>query len=435
MITLDSAPSWILVLTALYIALFFGLVIGVVVIWPPAPAVPWIEVTPPSVTIAPGLTQQFDASIWHERDQSVSWSATDGLITPTGLFTAPSAAPANNGGIVITATSNADKNLTRSALVLINSPGLAVQPNITSLGPSETKSFKVVQTANAAAGAAAPAGGAAAALDWQASDSTLKMQRNADGTRVDLQAPAQFGNRSRVIITVRDKGNPLRQASAVVYLSHNQPALAQDLSQDELVRDKCLLLLVMLMGGLGALLSASRSLANFVGNNAFIPRWTLFYMVRPTFGAGLALVVFFGYRIGAISGVKGAAPADPFTAAFVAGMVGLFADTVLQKLKDVITALFPTQDERKDKLVAPTAAAPVIDSVESSAANKKMTVKGKNFASGAKVTVNGNDRATTFVSAVELSVVLDVADTGDVKVIVTNPDKHASSEFSTKIGP
>jgi hypothetical protein len=77
---------------------------------------------------------------------------------------------------------------------------------------------------------------------------------------------------------------------------------------------------------------ASRSLANFVGNDAFVPRWSLFYVFRPTFGAGLALLVFFGYRIGAVAGVKGAAPADPFAATFVAGMVGLFADTVMQKL-------------------------------------------------------------------------------------------------------
>jgi IPT/TIG domain/Bacterial Ig-like domain (group 2) len=433
-VMLDSAPTWVLVLTALYLTLFFALIIGVVTIWPPTPAVPFIDITPPSVTIAPGLTQQFDTSVWHARDQSVTWSVTDGLITPTGLFTATEV-PAS-GRAVITATSNADKNLTRSALVLIGSPGLAVQPDLATLGPSETKSFRAVQAANAGAppGGTPPAA-TANTLVWRASESDVTVKPNMDGTNVEVQAPAQFDTGKPVILTVLDKANPARQASAIVYLSNAPESLAPDLSHEDLVRDKGLLILCILMGGLGALLGASRSLGNFVGNDSFVPTWTLFYIFRPTFGAGLALLVFFGYRIGAITGVKGAAAADSFTAAFVAGMVGLFADTVLQKLKDVVTALFPTQDDRKDKVVETAPVAPVIELVESTAASQKMTVKGKNFVTGAQVTINGSDRPTTFVSPVELTVVLDAADTGDVKVVVTNPDKHASPEFPTKIGP
>jgi hypothetical protein len=337
---------------------------------------------------------------------------------------------------VITATSNADKTLTRSALVLIGSPGLGIQPNLWTLGPSETKQFTVLQAANATPGAGTPPPASppppAPSLVWLTSDSVINLKPNPDGTRVDVQAPTQFEPGKTVILTVQDKANPGRQASAVLYLSKN-PALAQDLSHEDLVRDKGLLILCILMGGLGALLGASRSLGNFVGNDAFVPSWTLFYVFRPTFGAGLALLVFFGYRIGAITGVKGASVADAFAAAFVSGMVGLFADTVLQKLKDVITALFPTQDDRKDKVVAPPVA-PVIERVDSSAAGHTMTVAGKNFATGAKVTINGQERPTTFVSAVELTVVLDAADTGVVNVVVTNPDKKASPGFPHQIG-
>jgi hypothetical protein len=436
-ITLDCAPFRIFVLTGLYVFLFFALTISVVTLWPPAPAVPYIDITPPSVTVAPGLTQQFDISVWHARDQSVTWSATDGLMTPTGLFTAPQVS--GSGRAVITATSNADKSMTRTALVLIGSPGLAIQPNRFTLGPGGAKQFTALQAANAASPAvtpppaSAPAAPTAPTLSWISSDPGISLKPNADGTQVEVDAPAQFDAGKTVILTVQDKANPARQASAVVYLSKD-PALAEDLSHEDLIRDKGLLIICILMGGLGALLGASRSLGNFVGNDTFVPSWTLFYVFRPTFGAGLALLVFFGYRIGAITGVKGATVADAFAAAFVSGMVGLFADTVLQKLKDVITALFPTQDDRKDKVAAATVA-PVIERVDASAASRTMTVTGKNFVTGAKVTINGQERPTTFVSAIELTVVLDAADTGVVKVIVTNPDKSASPEFSSQVGP
>jgi hypothetical protein len=206
-----------------------------------------------------------------------------------------------------------------------------------------------------------------------------------------------------------------------------------DLAATELLRDTNLLVLVILMGALGALLGASRSLANFVGNGAFIPRWSLFYLFRPTFGAGLALLVFFGYRIGAVTGVKSTGPADPFAATFVAGMVGLFADTVLQKLKDLITALFPSHDERTDK-VTPPAHTPAIASADGSRATGKMTIRGSSFVTGATVTFDMNPRATAFVSPNELTVTLDPTDqVGRVKVVVTNPDKGASAAFEGTI--
>ncbi len=104
------------------------------------------------------------------------------------------------------------------------------------------------------------------------------------------------------------------------------------------------------MGALGALLGAMRSFVNFVGSRSFVPSWSFYYLSRPVFGAALALIVFFAYRIGAVSGLKSASPADAITAAFVAGLVGLFADTFLQKLKELVTQLFRPEDPRPDKL-------------------------------------------------------------------------------------
>jgi len=434
-ITLVSTPAWIAALTVFYVALFLALVIGVFVVWPPAPAVPWVELSPPMVTIAPGYAQQFEARVWNARDQGVTWSVTDGLITPSGLFTAPSA----GNRVLLTVTSSVDSNLKQSGVVLLNAHGLSVWPTTATLGPGLKTSFKAVvpyqSVPNASVAQNNESGPKPAVtgsdFEWTASDLSLRLNPGADGT-VEVEAPKQVTSLKRVLVIVIDKTDRTRQAGALLYLAPREIPLGEDVSEAELLRDKGLLKLVLLMGALGALLGASRSFGNFVGNDAFVPTWTIFYLFRPTFGAGLGLLVFFGYRIGAVAGFKGAAPADPFAATFVAGMVGLFADTVLQKLKDLVSALFPTQDERKDKVAA--SVSPVIQSAEASEKNKKMTIRGRNFAAGASVIVNGKARTVTFISSNELAVVLEDSDkAGDVKVVVTNPDKQASAEFAARI--
>jgi hypothetical protein len=63
-----------------------------------------------------------------------------------------------------------------------------------------------------------------------------------------------------------------------------------------------------------------------------------------------------------------------------------------------------------------------------------MTIKGQSFVKGAGVTLNGQGRNVTFVDETTLHVALTDADKiGSVKVIVTNPDKHASPAFDGEI--
>jgi hypothetical protein len=82
---------------------------------PPPPT--QLTVTPQTVTLAPGGTVQFSASINGTATQAVTWSADGGTITPDGLYTA-GAAP---GTYVVTATSDADPSLSGSASVTIES--------------------------------------------------------------------------------------------------------------------------------------------------------------------------------------------------------------------------------------------------------------------------------------------------------------------------
>ena len=317
-------------------------------------------------------------------------------------------------------TSVADHNLTQSALILLNPKGLTVLPTSATL--SAKGSALYFRRWNTAA--------TGSKFDWTVSDSIAQVLPKANGN-VEIKTTTQITVPKRVIVTAIDQADRTRQAGALLYLL----PIEGPVEENDQTRDRRLLELVILMGALGALLGASRSLGNFVGNGAFYPRWSLFYLFRPTFGAKLALLVFFGYRIGAVTGVKEHGTGrSRLAATFVAGMVGLFADTVLQKLKDLVTALFPSHDERTDKVTS-TVQAPAIESADGSKTTGKMTIKGANFLSGAIVTFDTKARATTFVNPNELTATLDPSDqAGKVNVIVTNPDKGASSAFEGTIG-
>jgi hypothetical protein len=225
----------------------------------------------------------------------------------------------------------------------------------------------------------------------------------------------------RAVITAAEPGSD-RRAAAVVLLSQS-------------TRETPLTFLVLAMGALGALLGAMRSFVNFVGSRSFVPSWSLYYFSRPVFGAGLALIVFFGYRIGTVNSLKSTSPTDPFAAAFVAGIVGLFADTVLQKLKELVTQLFRPEDPRSDKLSpAPAATPPAISAL--AVKDGMLTITGERFTAGATVSINGVTVPTAFLSATQITVTLpaDLAKQGSaLNVAVTNPDGATSPARSVAI--
>jgi hypothetical protein len=82
-----------------------------------------VTVDPPAVTLDPGGTQQFAANVTGTQDPRVTWTATGGSITMTGLFTA-GAAP---GTGTVRATSVVDPNAFGDAIVTVRA---AVQSNV-----------------------------------------------------------------------------------------------------------------------------------------------------------------------------------------------------------------------------------------------------------------------------------------------------------------
>ena len=322
-ISLSSAGFWITVLSVLWPVPALALMAAVFAVWPPPLPAVSAEIYPPVVTLAPGASQQFAAAIWNLRDQNVTWSASDGMITPAGLFTAPKQSA---GRIIVTAVSKADSSAAATALVL---PGesMALAPSSVQLGPSQTADLNA-------------AGHRTEALEWFVTPPGVITMKDGH-----VSAPPRIPAPVRVVVTAKDSLDPLRQASAVVLVS------ADRTGPEEIPggRDRSVIALVLVVGALGAFLGASRSFANFVGNRSFRPSWAVFYLFRPVFGSGLALLIWFGCRMGAVPGFTSSA-GEPFGTAFLAGVTGLFADTVLGKLKEVISAMFPSREPHLDRM-------------------------------------------------------------------------------------
>jgi hypothetical protein len=104
-----------------------------------------LAITPASVLLAPSATQQFTAPVEGFSNSSVNWSvdgiaggnSSVGMISATGLYTAPTA----TGGHTITAASAADTSVTANAAVTVTT--ISVSPATAMLMGNQQQQFTV----------------------------------------------------------------------------------------------------------------------------------------------------------------------------------------------------------------------------------------------------------------------------------------------------
>ena len=77
-----------------------------------------VTISPTSASMLTGGTQQFSATVSGSNNTAVTWSATGGTVSASGLFTAPSTA----GTYTITATSTANTPSSDSSTVIVSAP-------------------------------------------------------------------------------------------------------------------------------------------------------------------------------------------------------------------------------------------------------------------------------------------------------------------------
>lgn len=405
-IVLTSSPFWLRTLSFYLPILFIVLVLVGWASWPGIPAVPVLQVNPPAVTVGKGQTQQFTASLSDLPEQDVSWTATAGTITPAGFYAPPAASGPAEQTVTITATLNSDKTKSASAVVVISpGDGLFLYPALSHV----QKGGRIQLTAGGIAGAD---------VEWP--------QFAPDGV---FNAPKDIPQRKVVSVSVTDKKHAGRVAGARIVLFPGT-----GMSAGGVQSDLSLIVLSLAAGALGGWLAAVRSFIGFTGNRTFVPSWSLLYLLRPGFGAGLALVAHMAYRAGSIGPGSGAS--NPATVVFYSALVGLFSDEALQKMHDIFCTVFGIQDKRGDKMTDKGAGQPpVITLAAASAAGGLITADGGNFVSGATVMVNGAAKPTTFVNDKRLQAKLDpgTAAGTDLAVNVRNPDGKQSAVFNCKV--
>lgn len=111
-----------------------------------------------------------------------------------------------------------------------------------------------------------------------------------------------------------------------------------------------LLLIVIMTGALGALVHAIRSFYKYVGNQALKYSWIAMYGLLPFAGSLLAVLFYLVIRGGFFSPQSGSQQTSPFGFAAMAGLVGMFSEPAVLKLKDVAEQLFKKAEQGADPL-------------------------------------------------------------------------------------
>lgn len=165
------------------------------------------------------------------------------------------------------------------------------------------------------------------------------------------------------------------------------PYFAWACSVDSGVR---LILIVVIVGSLGALIHVARSFYWYVGNRNLKSSWLLMYFLLPFNGGGLALLFFLISR-----GVSSAQPAGVESSvggyAALAALVGLFSQQALTKLKQIAESVFSPAEKGKDQAISsPTLKIISIQPINGpSSGGTKVVLTGTGFSSVSHASFGG----------------------------------------------
>ena len=157
------------------------------------PPVVAVSISPLSAALLTGGTQQFTAYVSGSSNTAVTWSATGGTVSSSGLYTAPATA----GTYSVTATSQANSTKSASATVTVTTPavGVSISPVSAALLTGATQQFTATVT-----------GSTNTAVTWSATGGTV----SSSGL---YTAPATAGTYS---VTATSQANNTKSASATV---------------------------------------------------------------------------------------------------------------------------------------------------------------------------------------------------------------------------
>jgi len=161
---------------------------------PPPPVS--VTVSPNTVTVGAGGSQEFTASVSHATNSGVTWSATGGSVSGAGA-TVTWTAPIEGGSYAVTATSVEDAAAAASATVTVTGVSVSVSPATQQLFRGQSTPFTATVT-----GAAPGSNG----VTWTATCGAT----SADGATLTFQAPQSAGD---CMVTATSTLDPSQSAS------------------------------------------------------------------------------------------------------------------------------------------------------------------------------------------------------------------------------
>jgi hypothetical protein len=340
-ITLDPGWFWLHFL-GLYWLAWAALLLGIL-LWGwerlcPNCRTPELLLNPPVASVTASQPVRLTATA------PVAWPEN---VSANGLYTAPAAPPANSR-IDITATAAADPKRTASAsLIWSNDIGLTLSPqNAVLPGEGRLELDPIFTVAPEKQGQIDLS---KAVVEWLQPPVGSISARGANGAAVFSVGNIRRATTIMVMANGRVPGGPPRAAGAYITLLPKSPAGA--CQEDGTPGIGSLIALIAVAGALGGLIHGASSFAIFAGNREFQPSWTWWYVLRPLLGGAVALVVLLVVRSGLGTADLALSGADCLKTAGLAGLVGMFAEPAMLKLKDIFNTLFtPREDPRKDAL-------------------------------------------------------------------------------------
>lgn len=200
-----------------------------------------------------------------------------------------------------------------------------------------------------------------------------------------------------------------------------------------LTREQNLLLLVAILGGLGAILHVLRSFFKYVGERGLFWSWVPSYFLIPFVGAVIAVITYVLLRAGLIGGT-GSDEGNTWGFAAIASLVGLFSAQAVSKLKDVFETILTPTKPGSEAVTGERAAAAILDfTPKSGPAGTSVSITGTGLEAVTTVRFGGGVDSPALWSEENQALqttVPDGAQTGKLKAAVGGVEIESSAEFT-----
>ncbi|KYK30979.1 MAG: hypothetical protein HXS48_00440 [Theionarchaea archaeon] len=130
-----------------------------------------------------------------------------------------------------------------------------------------------------------------------------------------------------------------------VFGSQNAPTVENvqvlwGLLKTNITEEMRFILIVAVMGALGGLVYSITLFAHYVGRKEFETSYGCWYVLRPLIGAILAVIFYLGFRGAFFTFSAGTQDLNVSGVAALGGIVGIFSQETMEKLRDVAENLF-----------------------------------------------------------------------------------------------